>query len=148
MKVRRIVTGLNEKGKSCIKWNSEILGKTGRPGFEKVELWATNSLPAKLSDEDPKDWNLGTSLANGSVLRICKYEPGVQGRWHKTDTVDYGIILSGELVLELEEEDVNLYPGDIIIQRQTNHSWANRSNEPCVVAFILIALEDAKPTGW
>jgi len=148
MKVRRIVTGLNEKGKSYVKWDSEILGKAGRAGFEKVDLWATDSLPAKLSDADPKEWELGTSVANGSVLRICKYEPGVQGRWHKTDTVDYGIILSGELVLELEDEVVNLHPGDVIIQRQTNHSWANRGTEPCVVAFILIALEGAKPTGW
>lgn len=148
MKVRRVVTGINNAGKSYVKWDNPIEGKAGRAGFEKVELWATDSLPAKLSDDDPSEWELGTSLSNGSVFRICKYEPGVQGRWHTTDTVDYGIILSGDLWMELEEGEVKISAGDVIVQRKTNHSWANRGKEPCVVAFILIATENAKPTGW
>ena len=148
MKVRRVVTGINNEGKSYVKWDSPIEGEAGRAGFEKVELWATDSLPAKLSEDDPSKWDLGTSLSNGSVFRICKYEPGVKGRWHTTDTVDYGIILSGDLWMELEEGEVQISAGDVIVQRKTNHSWANRGTKPCIVAFILIATENAKPTGW
>ncbi len=57
---------------------------------------------------------------------------------HRTETVDYGIVLEGELVLILDEEETICRPGDIIIQRGTNHGWANRSDRNCRIAFILI----------
>jgi quercetin dioxygenase-like cupin family protein len=148
MKIRRIVTGHNENGKSMIKWDSEIDSKPGRTGFEQVPLWATDSLPAKLSDEDPNEWELGTSLANGSVLRICRYEPGVVERWHRTDTIDYGLVLAGELWMQMDEGEVHLKTGDVVIQRGTIHNWQNRGTEPCLMAFVLIATEGGKSTGW
>lgn len=148
MKVRRVVTGHDQEGRSIIKWDSEIEGKPGRPGFERVDLWATDTLPARLTEDDPVKWDLGTSLANGSVLRFCRFEPGVQERWHATETIDYGIVLSGEIWMELEEGEVFLKPGDVIIQRGTNHNWSNRGTESCIIAFVLIALEGAKATGW
>lgn len=57
---------------------------------------------------------------------------------HRTETVDYGIVLEGELVLILDEGETTVYPGDIVIQRGTNHGWANRSDANCRIAFILI----------
>ncbi len=60
MKIRRLVTGHNKDGKSLIKWDTEIEGTTGRNRFAQVTLWATDSLPARLTDEDPITWNLGT----------------------------------------------------------------------------------------
>ena len=57
---------------------------------------------------------------------------------HRTETVDYGIVLEGELVLILDEGETTCRPGDIIIQRGTNHGWANRTDENCRIAFILI----------
>lgn len=148
MKIRRIVTGHDENGKSMIKWDTEIESIPGRPGFENIALWATDSLPVKFTDEDPNDWELGTSLANGSVLRIVKYEPGVAERWHRTDTLDYGIILAGELWMQTDKGEVHLKPGNVVIQRGTIHNWQNRGTEPCVVAFILIATEGGESTGW
>jgi len=132
-----------------IKWDTEIESKPGRPSFEKTDLWATDSLPAHLPEDDPAQWeNLGTSLANGSVFRLCHFEPGVAERWHRTDSLDYGIVLSGELDMQLDEGEVHLKTGDIIIQRGTIHNWVNRGTEPCVVAFILIATEGGASTGW
>jgi mannose-6-phosphate isomerase-like protein (cupin superfamily) len=57
---------------------------------------------------------------------------------HRTKTVDYGIVISGEVYLVLDKEETLLKAGDVVIQRGTNHAWANRSNEPCKMAFILI----------
>lgn len=57
---------------------------------------------------------------------------------HRTETVDYGIVIEGELVLVLDREERVLLPGDVVIQRGTNHAWANRSGQPCRVAFVLL----------
>jgi quercetin dioxygenase-like cupin family protein len=148
MKTRRVVTGHNKDGKSVVKWDAEIPSKPGRERFAKVDLWATDSLPVRLTEDDPTLWDLGTSLANGSVFRLCRFEPGVAERWHRTDSLDYGIILSGEILMQLDEGEVLLTAGDIVIQRGTMHNWVNRGTVPCVVAFILIATEGGASTGW
>jgi quercetin dioxygenase-like cupin family protein len=148
MKARRVVTGHNKDGKSVVKWDAEIPSKPGRERFAKVDLWATDSLPVRLTEDDPTLWDLGTSLANGSVFRLCNFEPGVAERWHRTDSLDYGIILSGEILMQLDEGEVLLKAGDIVIQRGTMHNWVNRGTVPCVVAFILIATEGGASTGW
>ena len=57
---------------------------------------------------------------------------------HRTETVDYAVILEGELTLILDQEDVVLRAGDVVIQRGTSHSWANRSDKPCRILFVLI----------
>jgi quercetin dioxygenase-like cupin family protein len=148
MKVRRIVTGHNEKGQSIVKWENEVTGIPGRTGFTNYPMWATKELPALLTDEDPNKWDIGTNIANGSVFRIVKYEPGVTERWHKTDSIDYAIVLSGELYMQLDEGEVHLKPGDTVIQRGTIHNWVNRGPEPVLIAFILIATEGGGSTGW
>ncbi len=148
MKTWRVVTGVDNQGRSVVKWDSELEGKPGRVRFEKVDLWATDTLPVRLSEEDPIAWTLGTNLANGSVFRFCRYEPGVAERWHRTDTIDYGIVLSGEMWMQLDEQEVHLKAGDVVIQRGTNHNWVNRGTEPCVMAFILIATQGGGSTGW
>ena len=149
MKTRRIVTGHNKDGKSMVKWDSELESKPGRERFEKTELWALDHLPARLTEEDPTTWKeIGTSLANGCVFRLCRYEPGVAERWHRTDSIDYGIILSGEIWMQLDEGEVHLKTGDIVVQRGTIHNWVNKGTGPCVVAFILIATEGGASTGW
>jgi quercetin dioxygenase-like cupin family protein len=148
MKIRRVVTGHDANGKSMVKWDSDIESRPGRPGFEQVPLWATDRLPVRLTEDDPTTWELGTSLANGSVFRIARYEPGVAGRWHRTDTIDYGIVLAGELWMQLDTGEVHLKAGDVVIQRGTLHNWENRGTEPCLMAFILLATEGGESTGW
>jgi quercetin dioxygenase-like cupin family protein len=148
MAFRRVVTGFNKDGKSCIKWDSQIEPKNLRPGFDNVPLWATKKLPAETVEDDPNTWELGTSLAGGSVFRFGVYAPGNVARWHATDSVDYAICISGQMRMELEEGAVLLKPGDVVIQRGTNHNWVVHGNEPCVMAYVLIATEGAKTTGW
>ena len=148
MKTRRVVTGHDKDGRSVVKWDTEIESKPGRERFEKVDLWATDSLPVRLTEDDPAGRDFGTTVANGSVFRLCRYEPGVAERWHRTDSLDYGIVLSGELDMEIDEGEVHLKAGDIVVQRGTLHNWVNRGTEPCVVAFILIATEGGAATGW
>jgi hypothetical protein len=57
---------------------------------------------------------------------------------HRTETIDYGIMLQGELTLILDEGETVIRAGDIVVQRGTNHGWANRSGRPCRIAFVLI----------
>ena len=67
-----------------------------------------------------------------------KRHPG----FHKTATIDYAIVLSGEIYALMDEGEVLLKTGDVLVQRGTNHAWSNRTEEPCCVAFVLI---DADP---
>ena len=122
MKLRRVVTGHNEKEKSIVQWDDEIETIPGRPGFSHSTVWATRQLPVQLTDEDPNTWEIGTTIENGSVFRVIQYEPGVAGRWHRTDSIDYAIVLSGEIFMQLEEGEVHLKCGDLIVQRSTMHN--------------------------
>ncbi|HCV28532.1 MAG TPA: hypothetical protein DGB32_09410, partial [Dehalococcoidia bacterium] len=62
-------------------------------------------------------------------------EPG----WHTTDTLDFGMVISGEIDLDLDDGVHHLKPGDAIVQRATRHAWRNRSDKPCVMSFVLIS---------
>jgi mannose-6-phosphate isomerase-like protein (cupin superfamily) len=57
---------------------------------------------------------------------------------HRTETVDYGIVIDGELTLVLDDSEVQLRPGSVVVQRGTNHAWANRSGRPCRILFVLV----------
>jgi quercetin dioxygenase-like cupin family protein len=57
---------------------------------------------------------------------------------HRTETIDYAVVLEGEVVMLLDDEDVHLKAGDVVIQRGTNHAWSNRSNKPCKMLYVLI----------
>ena len=84
---------------------------------------------------------LGTG--SGSVLRVGVLAPGTRSPLHRTESLDYGICLEGECDMELDGgEVITLRPGDIVIQRGTNHVWHNRSQAPCRFAWILL---DAQP---
>ncbi|MBP1720570.1 MAG: hypothetical protein H6Q50_82, partial [Deltaproteobacteria bacterium] len=98
--------------------------------------------------ENPDAWKLGTTIAGGSVFRVIQYNPGVAERWHRTDSIDYAVILSGEIDMQMDEGEVHLKAGDVVVQRGTTHNWVNRGTAPCVIAFVLIATEGGQPTGW
>ena len=75
---------------------------------------------------------------NGTTLRINELPPGAGSPMHRTQTVDYGIVLDGEVVLVLDDSETVLRAGDVVVQRGTSHRWENRSDAPARVAFILI----------
>jgi len=74
----------------------------------------------------------------GQVEASTYKEGGRHPLMHRTETIDYGIVLSGELTLVLDDSEVHLRAGDIVVQRGTNHAWSNRSGQPCIIAFILV----------
>jgi quercetin dioxygenase-like cupin family protein len=90
---------------------------------------------------------VGSTDPGGTVFRVVQYEPGVAPRNHRTDSIDYAVVISGKIDLELEGTMVHLTQGDVVVQRGTVHNWVNRGSEPCVIAFALIAAEPVKRGG-
>jgi quercetin dioxygenase-like cupin family protein len=87
-------------------------------------------------------------IENGSVFRILQFHPGLEERVHRTDSIDYIIVMSGEIDMELEAgEEVHLKAGDVMVQRGTVHNWINRGTEPCVLAVILIHANPVEAGG-
>jgi len=90
----------------------------------------------------------GTTLDNGTVFRILELQPDNIPRVHRTDSLDYAVIMSGEIDMELETGDItHLKAGDVVVQRGTVHNWINRGPEPCVIAFVLIAAKPVEVAG-
>ena len=84
----------------------------------------------------------------GTVVRITEFAPGSPKFMHRTETLDYAILLSGECDLELDDGAmVHLVQGDIVVQRGTMHAWVNNGTQPCVFAFVLIDAEPAEAGG-
>ena len=145
LKVRRVVTGHNAKGRAVVTIDEIASNVTsGRPGALSTVLWTTKGFPVDNDGaEDASRVKVGTTLDNGTVLRIVRFEPGVSPRMHRTDSIDYAIVMAGAIDMELDDGAVvKLKAGDVLVQRGTIHNWVNRGTEPCTIAFVLIA---AKP---
>ena len=80
----------------------------------------------------------GLGLAPEGPSREHPRDPGM----HRTRTIDYAVVLSGEIDMLLDDSEVHLTAGDVLVQRGTNHAWVNRGNTPCQVAFILVDVKD------
>lgn len=142
--VRRVVTGHDSDGKAVVQID-EIASNVGnpRPGISGALIWTTDSLPARVDGtKDMGAVDIGTTMKNGSVFRVARYDLGVAPRVHRTQSIDYAVVISGEIDMELEAgEEVHLNAGDVLVQRATVHNWINRGSEPCVIAFILITAD-------
>lgn len=140
LSIRRVVTGHDENGKAVVKYD-EISGnsKSFRPGHTSCVIWTTDSTPHDLAREDDAALKeVSTVNPEGSVFRIVEYQPGVTPRNHRTDSVDYAIVMRGEIDMHLDDEVVTLRQGDVLVQRGTVHNWVNNGAEPCVIGFVLI----------
>jgi quercetin dioxygenase-like cupin family protein len=144
VQVRRVVTGHDANGRAVVKMD-EISKNviSSRPGQSACVVWTTESFPVNNTGEaDEGLRQVGTTLKNGTVFRVVEFGPGVAPRNHRTDSIDYAVVLSGEIDMELDDSVVHLEAGDVLVQRGTIHNWINRGATPCVIAFVLI---DAKP---
>jgi quercetin dioxygenase-like cupin family protein len=138
---RRVVTGHDAHGNAIIVADDVVdNGTVRRPGHKSFVLWTTETVPAdNTGDGLQADAAIAArSLPEGTVFRIVEYAPGVASAPHRTDSVDYAVVLAGEIDLVLQTETVRLRSGDTLIQRGTAHDWVNNGEAPCVIAFCLI----------
>ena len=144
IKVRRVVTGHDANGRAVVEIDEVSKNLTSnRPGASACVVWTTEGFPVNnTGDADEGLRQVGTTLKNGTVFRVIEFAPGVTPRNHRTDSIDYAVVISGEIDMELDDSAVHLNAGDVLVQRGTIHNWVNRGAEPCVMAFVLI---DAKP---
>jgi quercetin dioxygenase-like cupin family protein len=142
LNVRRIVTGHDEDGKAIVT-HDEVMENISqlRSGNFQTLIWKTEDTPCDVDgDEDPATQELDIEPpAEGSIFRILELVPGKDAYMHRTDTIDYAICMSGECVMIMDDDlEIDMKTGDVMVQRGTWHGWANRSDKPCVIAFILI----------
>ncbi|HLX79560.1 MAG TPA: cupin domain-containing protein [Burkholderiales bacterium] len=139
-----------------------------RPGYRSVNLWRTGEMPVKIGAPDAAQGHKGIlPPKHGSILRIIDFPPepadpaerqrriqatfggmfsdathdkreGAHPGMHRTETVDYAIILEGEIWAVMDKEETLMRAGDVLIQRGTNHAWANRSQKTARIAFVLM----------
>jgi mannose-6-phosphate isomerase-like protein (cupin superfamily) len=171
-RVRRVLTGHDAGGKSTVIADGFAANMKEMPpgsGLAVTELWETSVPADNAGRQDAGNRKVRLEPPqNGTLFRIVEFPPDSQWRnradaraafdsigaghapdrssadpmMHKTNTVDYIVVLKGEIHAVLDKGETLLKPGDVFIQRGTNHSWSVRGNEPCIVAVVLV---DAKP---
>lgn len=147
LQIRRVVTGHDAAGKASVVSDSMIAGKALPGGMaEFAVLWVSDRSPA--NNDDPTDRSqqpIGLVQAGGTVLRIVDIAPGIRSPMHRTNSLDYGLVLAGEIDLELDDgQRTRLDVGDVVVQRGTIHAWINRGTTTARMAFILL---DAHPAS-
>jgi mannose-6-phosphate isomerase-like protein (cupin superfamily) len=167
---RRVVTGHDASGRAVILVDGAAPSAKLRKatGLTSTLLWVTDESPADNSGaKDSADREIGVAPPpRGSIFRMVDFPPasetgavdnaamlkemGLSGgqsdarhaTMHRTRSVDYAIVVSGEIDMLLDDSEVHLKAGDVLVQRGTNHAWVNRGKENCRIAFVLIdALE-------
>ena len=144
LQVRRVITGHDATGRAVVKIDEVSKNiVSGRPGANAGGVWTTEGFPVDNDGADDAGLRkVGTTLPNGTIFRVIEFAPGVAARNHRTDSIDYIVVMSGEIDMELDGSLVHLRAGDVMVQRGTMHNWVNRGPAPCVLAVVLI---DAKP---
>ena len=168
-KIRRVVTGHNEQGRSIFISDGDaptVKEMESMPGLALTDLWKTNESPTNNqgNDEATGEPVVLEPSANGTIFRIVEFPPDDQWRgqasgadafdsigaghaadsnsedpmMHKTNTIDYLIVVKGEIWAILDDDEVCLKQGDVMVQRGTNHSWSVRTSEPCLLAAVLV----------
>lgn len=146
MGYRRIVTGLDPEGRSCVTIDAPLAVGGTAPGM----AWCTATLPADNSgtqDCAPAAFGFDLMHAGGSLFMVVEYPPGMGSDgtfWHATDTLDYLVVLKGEVVLMLETGEVRAGAGDCIVDRGVVHAWRNDTDETAALAIVILP---AHPVG-
>jgi mannose-6-phosphate isomerase-like protein (cupin superfamily) len=165
--IHRVVTTIDKSGKSAALFDSMIPLKIGGAGEGVATVWVTAKGPADFSwDTDRSGERKGFAPTRGGTQMLIVDFPPVGPEvdkldmntmmkavgadapqrglppsnplMHRTRTVDYAIILSGEIDMMLDASTVHLKPGDVVVQQATNHAWLNHGKEPCRIAFVML----------
>jgi mannose-6-phosphate isomerase-like protein (cupin superfamily) len=147
---RRVVTGHTEAGVSVVVSDGPVPVSRELPddGVAFHEIWNTEGAPAMITALEPSEPTERTLAVppppRGTKIRINEFAPGhldergLQSPVHRTASVDYGIVLEGEITLVLDDSEVTLLAGDVVVQRGTDHAWANRGDATAKVVFVLV----------
>ena len=165
--VHRVVTTIDKDGKAVALFDGAVPLESMRSPNPAGDIWVTQAYPADFNwSEDRAKIKVGLHPPkNGTIFRIVDFVPTTEAidkmpmdtmmkvagadapkrglppkhpMMHRTRTVDYAIIMSGEIDMMLDEGEVHLKAGDVVVQQATNHAWINRGTVPCRVAFILM----------
>lgn len=144
---KRYVTGHNSAGKAIVSASDDGHWRSIDNDVARYnELWNTSSFPININKDDPlvnTKEILSLSLANGTVLRMVDRSPGTSSAMHRTQSLDYAVVVEGEMEMILDSgETVLLKQGDIVVQRQTMHQWRNPTKRWNRMLFVLM---DAQP---
>jgi naringenin degradation protein FdeH len=174
-KTRRIVTGHDAHGKAIAIFDAPVVSHQRTPGGNALTmLWVTGESPADVSGSaDRAETKVGVPPPpNGSIFRIVDFppatasshpvdhhamlrgmgiDPATQGyarhqNTHRTRSIDYALVLEGEIDMLMDDSEVHVKAGDVLIQQGTNHAWVNNGTKPCRIAFILIDAQE--PPAW
>src|SRR5215469_15293107 len=139
---RRVVTGHDERGVSVFASDGPVpMVRTAPDGALFCEIWSTDAMPAPIAAAEPDPTLTAVTVPpgpNGTKIRINVFPPGVVSPVHRTQSVDYGIVLDGEVVLVLDDSETVLRAGDVVVQRGTAHRWENRTQRTARMAFVLV----------
>jgi mannose-6-phosphate isomerase-like protein (cupin superfamily) len=164
--MRRVVTGLDDRNHAVVLFDSQMPLKAVAPGIIATNFWISETYPPSLTKEDPSGRPIGTAPPdNGTKFRVVEFAPldaatearlppemlqrgivnapakGIPVKhplMHRTRSLDYAVILSGEIDMMLDDGSVHLRQGDVIVQQATNHAWVNRGTRPCRILFVLM----------
>ena len=149
LQIRRVVTGHDDSGRAVVaidEISRNVISR--RPQHESCVIWSTGSFPSdNASPQDGGARAVASTDPNGSVFRIVEYGPGVAPRNHRTESIDYAVVMAGEIDMDIDGAAVHLRQGDVLVQRGTIHNWNNRGTVPCVIAFVLIAAKPVERAG-
>lgn len=153
---RRVVTGHDDDGNSVVKFNDIIESRCDENRAEGVGktsefslIWSTDAFPSDNTDDVIGfQREVGLTSPGGTVFRVVDFYPGKSSPMHRTKSLDYGIIIDGEVELELDNgTTVELKTGDVIVQRGTIHAWHNKSDKICRMAFVFIDAQEIEVGG-
>ena len=172
--MRRVVTGHDADGKAVVLLDgaaTNVKVKSAQGGVVSTLLWVTDESPADVSgsaDRAQRDIAVAPP-PRGSVFRVVDFPPLAAGAalsqeaihadmglaaqkagrhpmMHRTKSIDYAIVMQGEIDMLLDDSEIHLQAGDVLVQQGTNHAWVNRGTQPCRIAFVLIDAEE--PPQW
>lgn len=159
MSVRRVVTGVDDAGRSVFLSDGPAFG-----GDQWAEVWLTDPVDGLDAVVDPHDGPLALEPpAGGTAWRVFEVPtdevmrtlmasaagdmPGIEADgFHTTETIDYVMVLDGEVSLELDTGEVTLHPGDCVVQRGTRHAWRNRGDRAVRMVAVMLSTRTG-PTG-
>jgi mannose-6-phosphate isomerase-like protein (cupin superfamily) len=149
LNIRRVVTGHDDHGRARVLIDETVKNLVSqRPGALYGVIWSSEGFPVDNDGgADPSGKKIGTTIPNGTVFRVVSFGPGVAPRNHRTDSIDYAVVMSGEIDMDLDGTIVHLKAGDVLVQRGTIHNWINKGTEPCVIAFTLVSAKSVTAGG-